>query len=102
MRLDVPRGSLWEALDFIKYSFSNSGSVLDIGLKQGGLSMCELDYGLGMDCPVFGGKPRSTNCPCTEFEKCVAEYIIPLCFGCTRRRTCPLEFTSECDLFMRE
>ena len=64
--------------------------------------MCELSYGSGKDCPVFGGNPRSTNCPCTEFEKCVDEYIVPLCFGCTRRRTCPLEYTSECDLYLRE
>jgi hypothetical protein len=64
--------------------------------------MCELIYGSGKDCPVFGGKPRSTKCPCTEFEKCVDEYIIPLCFGCARRRTCPLEFTSECEVYLTE
>jgi len=64
--------------------------------------MSELIYGSGKDCPVFEGKPRSTNCPCTEFEKCVDAYIVPLCLGCGRRRTCPLEYTSVCDLYLRE
>jgi hypothetical protein len=37
MRLDVPRGSLWEALELYKSTVWNSGSMLDIGLKKVGL-----------------------------------------------------------------